>query len=252
MANKWKGLDLQGGYWKGLELQKVICGGGIVWEKAVVPTVVPILDLPFQNDFTDLTGNNTMIAGGTSNLPTFALSGRKPGEYCAVFNGSQSIKTTTNLPVNSDKVTIAFWIKTSQTNIGVVVMLSNDYNLYSAFTAILNDLHPNRIYIADHTKSYNISYSSNIINDNNWHHIALTIDRSQNGINQNRVYVDGNLAYRQNTSHQKDLNGLFSNLPLFIGQRAGSTLGFNGSLTKLKIYNYPFTPSEVSNLYNSE
>lgn len=33
MANKWKGLDLQGGYWKGLELQKVICGGGVVWEK---------------------------------------------------------------------------------------------------------------------------------------------------------------------------------------------------------------------------
>lgn len=240
----FKGVAINGQVVKGL------AKGGVTFYKKVDNS---ILNLDFQNNFIDTSSSSlTMVAGGNSNPPTFALSGRKAGEYCAVFNGSQSIKTTTNLPVNSDKVTIAFWMKTSQTNIGVVVMLSNDYNSYSAFTSILNDLHPNRIYIADHTTSYNIGYSSNIINDNNWHHIAMTIDRSQNGINQNRIYVDGNLAYSQNTSYQNDLNGLFSSSPLFIGQGGGSSLGFIGSLTRLKIYNYPLTAVEVSTLYNSE
>ena len=215
--------------------------------KAILKNEGLILDLPLQNSFTDTTGINTMIAGGTSNLPTFTLEG---GEYAATFNGSQSLKTNANFNLNSDKVSISFWIKTSQTNIGVVAMLSNDYNYNSAFTAIINDLHPNKIYIGDHTTQYNVGYSSVNINDNNWHHIVITIDRSQNGLNQNRIYVDGNLAYNQNTSYQNDLNGLFANLPLFIGQQGGSSLGFNGRLKFLKIFNYPLSTTEITNLYN--
>ena len=165
--------------------------------KAILKNEGLILDLPLQNSFTDTTGINTMVAGGTSNLPTFTLEG---GEYAATFNGSQSLKTNANFNINTDKVSISFWIKTSQTNIGVVAMLSNDYNYNSAFTAIINDLHPNKIYIGDHTTQYNVGYSSVNINDNNWHHIVITIDRSQNGLNQNRIYVDGNIAYNQNKS----------------------------------------------------
>ena len=79
-------------------------GGGYV------PFATPILDLDFQNNFIDKSPSAlTMVQG--QGLPTFGLSGRKAGEYCAVFNGSQSIKTTTNLPINSDKITIAFWMK---------------------------------------------------------------------------------------------------------------------------------------------
>ena len=215
--------------------------------KAIVKNEGLILDLPFQNSFVDATGKNTMIAGGTSNLPTFTLEG---GEYAATFNGSQSLKTNANFNVGTDKVSISLWLKTSQTNIGVVAMLSNNYNSYSAFTAIINDLHPNKIYIGDHTTAYNVGYSSVNINDNNWHHIVITIDRSQNGINQNRIYVDGNLAYSQNTSYQNDLNGLFAALPLFIGQRAGNSLGLNGQMKFLKIFNYPLSTTEITNLYN--
>ena len=215
--------------------------------KAIVKNEGLILDLPFQNSFVDATGKNTMIAGGTSNLPTFTLEG---GEYAATFNGSQSLKTNANFNVGTDKVSVSFWLKTSQTNIGVVAMLSNNYNSYSAFTAIINDLHPNKIYIGDHTTAYNVGYSSVNINDNNWHHIVITIDRSQNGINQNRIYVDGNLAYSQNTSYQNDLNGLFAALPLFIGQRAGNSLGLNGQMKFLKIFNYPLSTTEITNLYN--
>ena len=65
--------------------------------KTIVKNEGLILDLPLQNNFTDTTGINTMIAGGTSNLPTFTL---EDGEYAATFNGSQSLKTNANFNVD--------------------------------------------------------------------------------------------------------------------------------------------------------
>lgn len=87
-----------------------------VYGNAYTPFATPILDLDFQNNFIDKSPSAlTMVQG--QGLPTFELSGRKTGEYCAKFNGSQSIKTTVNLPLNSDKVCVKFWMKTSQTTL---------------------------------------------------------------------------------------------------------------------------------------
>ena len=207
-----------------------------------------ILDLPLQNNFTDYSASGiSMVAGGTSNQPTFALSGRVAGEYCAVFNGSRSIKTTTNLPINSDKITIAFWMKTTQNMLVVISELSADSGANNAFRVVLN---PNKITIVDHVSANNDGTTANIVSTGNWVHIVVTIDRNQ-GISQNKIYINATLSYVQG-SGVADLAGNFVNNILFIGQRAGSSFGFNGSLTKLKIYNYPFAPTEVSNLYNSE
>ena len=207
-----------------------------------------LLRLDFQNNF-DVYSNSglNIAAGGTFIPPTFALSGRKAGEYCAVFNGSQSIKTTTNLPINSDKVTIAFWMKTTQSALAVISEISADSGANNAFRVVLN---PNKITIVDHVSANNNGTTANIVSTGNWVHIVVIIDRSQ-GISQNKIYINAALSYVQG-SGVADLAGNFVNNILFIGQRAGSSFGFNGSLTKLKIYNYPFTPSEVSTLYNSE
>lgn len=214
-----------------------------------------LLRLDFQNNF-DVYSNSglNIVAGGTFIPPTFALSGRKAGEYCAVFNGSQSIKTTTNLPINSDKVTIAFWMKTTQTGTAVMTELSTNFNSNNAFGVFINDALANRVEISDRTTSpagINVGNSAVNINNGNWFHVVLTIDRNL-GVTQNQIYINGSLSYAQHASYVANLVGNFVNNILFIGQRAGSSLGFNGSLTKLKIYNYPFTAGEVSNLYNSE
>ena len=79
--------------------------------KAIVKNEGLILDLPFQNSFVDATGKNTMIAGGTSNLPTFTLEG---SEYAATFNGSQSLKTNANFNIGTDKVSISFFLNANQ------------------------------------------------------------------------------------------------------------------------------------------
>ena len=208
-----------------------------------------ILDLPFQNNFTDTTGINTMIAGGNSNLPTFTLEG---GEYAAIFNGSQSLKTNANFNVGTDKVSISFWMKTRQTAGSTVLELSSNYNYFNAFAVFINDLLANRVEIADHTSvsTYNVGISATNINNNTWRHIVLTIDRSLAGTQQNKIYVDGVLSYVQSTTYRVDLNGQWALNPLFIGQRAGNSIGFNGQLKFLKIFNYPLSVTEITNLYN--
>ena len=218
----------------------------IFGRKSIVKNEGLILDLPFQNSFIDTTGKNTMVAGGTSNLPTFTLEG---SEYAATFNGSQSLKTNANFVINSDKVSVSFWMKTNQTATSIIAELSTNTNNNNAFYNALNDLLPNRIALGDHISGYNIGDSAININDNNWHHVVLMIDRSL-GTSQNKIYVDGILSYVQNTSYQSDLNGNWGLFPLFIGQRGGSIYGFNGQMKFLKIFNYPLSTTEITNLYN--
>ena len=214
--------------------------------KAIVKNEGLILDLPLQNNFTDTTGINTMVAGNSSNLPTFVLDG---SEYAAVFNGSQSLKTNANFNIGADKVSISFWIKTNQTATSIIAELSTNTNNNNAFYNALNDLLPNRIALGDHISDYNIGDSAININDNNWHHVVLIIDRSL-GTSQNKIYVDGILSYVQNTLYQSNLNGNWGLFPLFIGQRGGSLYGFNGQMKFLKIFNYPLSQTEITNLYN--
>ena len=215
--------------------------------KAILKNEGLILDLPLQNSFTDTTGINTMVAGGTSNLPTFTLEG---GEYAATFNGSQSLKTNANFVIGTDKVSISFWMKTTQTATAIIAELSTNTNNNDAFYNAINDLLPNRIAIGDFRYGYNIGNSAININDNNWHHVVSMIDRNLVGNQQNKIYVDGILSYVQDTRFQSDLNGQWALNPLFIGQRAGSSLGFNGQMKFLKIFNYPLSPTEITNLFN--
>lgn len=215
--------------------------------KAILKNEGLILDLPLQNSFTDTTGINTMIAGSASNLPTFTLEG---GEYAAVFNGSQSIKTNANFEIGTDKVSISFWIKSSQTDTAIIAELSPNTNGNNAFYNVINDTLANRVSIGDHIYGYNIGSSAININDNNWHHVVLMIDRSLVGNQQNKIYVDGILSYVQSTTYQSDLNGNWGLFPLFIGQRGGNSIGFNGQMKFLKIFNYPLSTTEITNLYN--
>lgn len=216
----------------------------IFGRKAIVKNEGLILDLPFQNSFVDATGKNTMIAGGTSNLPTFTLEG---GEYAATFNGSRSLKTNANFLINSDKVSISFWIKTTQTGSGILAELSSNYNNNNAFLAAVT----NKAEIADHTSggsNYNYGASSSNINTGSWCHVVMIIDRSL-GSSQNKIYVNGLLVYVQGAG-KVDLSGNFHNNILFIGQRGGSSIGFNGQMKFLKIFNYPLSQTEITNLYN--
>lgn len=210
-----------------------------------------LLRLDFQNNFDVYSNSGINLSDGNNyaNQPTFALSGRKAGEYCAVFNGSQSIKTTTNLPINSDKVTIKFWIKTSNPSAaGIISEVGNDS--INAFAIYMNNTNGGCLAGNDRgSAGYNI-FNHNTMPFNSWVHIVVTLDRAKNGLETWQVYQNGILKIILRTQ-TPDNNGNFVNNILFIGQRGGSSLGFNGSLMHLEILNYPITASEALADYNS-
>ena len=213
--------------------------------KAIVKNEGLILDLPFQNSFVDATGKNTMIAGGSSNLPTFTLEG---GEYAATFNGSQSLKTNSNFVIGTDKVSISFWIKTTQTSASIIVELSPNTNTNNAFSAYMNDNVANSIQFNSKKTAENQSARTGA-NNGTWKHFVAVIDRSENGANEILIYENGVLV-TFTKPHSGDNSGNFVNNILYIGQRGGSQYGFNGQMKFLKIFNYPLSQTEITNLYN--
>lgn len=232
----------------GNEVKSLFKNGVKVYENTLNDGL--ILDLPLQNNFTDTTGINTMIAGGTSNLPTFTLEG---GEYAATFNGSQSLKTNANFVIGTDKVSISFWMKTSQTGIAVLQEISSNSDNKNAFAIAINVEATNKFSMQNKKASsgiYNAVYSTSIINQNSWHHVCVVSDRYLNGNNESKIYVDNVLA--NVVFNNFDSSGNYINDILFIGQRGGSSYGFNGQMKFLKIFNYPLSQTEITNLYNSE
>ena len=213
--------------------------------KAILKNEGLILDLPFQNSFVDATGKNTMIAGGASNLPTFTLEG---GEYAATFNGSQSLKTNSNFVIGTDKVSISFWMKTTQTAAAVVGEMSPNTNSNNTFSWYINDNVANSVQFNSRNTGNNQSVRTGA-NNGTWKHFVAVIDRSQNAANEILIYENGSLV-TFTKPYSQDNNKNFGNNILFIGQRGGSQYGFNGQMKFLKIFNYPLSPSEITNLYN--
>lgn len=88
--------------------------------------------------------------------------------------------------------------------------------------------------------------SSAIVNDGNWHHFAIV----HVGSTSITVYIDG-----------KDVSSVISlqqgnillNVPLAIGFKTGTNPDYpwNGDLAEINIFDYAFTATEVSDLYNA-
>jgi len=140
-------------------------------------------------------------------------------------------------------------MKTTQNGVSIVAELGVN-NSENRFGYILNN-----VGFKNSLGDGNGAGGNNIVGNNaatsSWTHVVSVVDRSL-GTSQSKIYFNGILNSSQNATYNSDLVGNWINAIMHIGQRGGSSLGFNGSLTRLKIYNYPFTPSEVSTLYNSE
>lgn len=190
------------------------------------------------------------IAGGTNNLPTFT-TGRKGTDQCAVFNGSRSFKTPSGVTYGSNQLTISFWMKTSQTSVAIIMESSPDgNNNFNIWHVNVNDTwSTNKIGVASKETSFNLRPTSDNVNTNQWFHVVATINRNLNGVEEIKIYLN-TIDKTGSSSTLTDNNNTFSPQILFIGQRNGSTLGFNGSVQQIKIYKRILTASEITALYN--
>lgn len=215
----------------------------------VIPTDY-ILCYNLQNNLID-SGSLGLngIPGGTSNSPSFGV-GRKGNDFCANFNGGQSFKTPSNVIYTTDKISVSFWIKTTQTNIAQLIESSPDVNSNAnIWASSINDSYNlNKLGLLSKNSNWNIRTSSVNINTGQWVHVVGIIDRSRTGADEIQIYINNELKTATTTS-SADNNGIFSSQTLFIGQRNGTSYGFNGSMQQLRIYNRVLTTAEINSLY---
>lgn len=224
----------------------------------LIPT--PILNIPFNNNFNELTGNNSVIAGGTANFPTF-VTGRRGTDFAASFNGSQSVKTSSNVLINGDKLSVSFWMKTTQTSIAAVTELSNNANNKNAFLSLVNEIDAESGGVGRLMTSitqpgteittpgpiWNTSFTNIDINDGNWRHFVLLLDRGVQSLLEAIIYINGQSAYTKTQAKETTFN--FINDILYIGQRGGGTLGFNGQIQEFKLFNFILSNDDIERLY---
>lgn len=227
------------------QVSKIYLGSSLVWQK--VPTVVPILDLPFQNSISDATGINTMIAGNGNGVPLFT-TGRKGNDFAINFTGNRSIKTNNPFPINTDQMTISAWIKRNTTNAGMLLEMGTDASVVgNSFYCYLpegNTMEIRDVNNEDNTIRVNFNMT-------NWNHIVIVFNRSLNNQNNINVWVNNSLLGKSFIL-SGDVNGNYLGKTLYIGQRAGANLPFEGLVQDLKIWNKALTATEITNLYNSE
>ena len=94
-----------------------------------------------------------------------------------------------------------------------------------------------------------IDLQGGVITDNNWHHIAVTLDRDGNGV----VYLDGSPAVTQDISTK---TGAITSSQLFaIGRSVHSSTSwgtYNGTLDEVRISNIPRSSDWISTSYNNQ
>ena len=210
-----------------------------------------ILHYPLSVDAVDLSSqqNNGIVSGGV----TFGgvADGNGVIKQCATFTNG-AIATTKNMtPLSlTDKVTIGFWMRSTQSTVGIITELSANYNHNNAFVSTINELENVRISLASWANVYNFKGTNRLLNnDGSWKHVVLVIDRSLDNNDEIKIYINGIMqplvvGYGLNN----DQIGNFGLHRLFIGARNSNSIWYSGSLSNFIVYDRVLTNSEIQTL----
>ncbi len=86
--------------------------------------------------------------------------------------------------------------------------------------------------------------STKIINDSQWHHVAVTYNGSSSASGVN-FYVDGQQQSNQAPQYDTLSATILTNVSFTIGSRAGANMPFNGSIDEAAVYNRTLSASEI-------
>ena len=143
-------------------------------------------------------------------------------------------------------------MKTSHTSTGIITELSPALGYANAFY-VSNYEGGQGVTLADRDSIPNVNIKRAPFSsaDNTWKHIVIVIDTNLDANNSTKIFVN-KIQITLETLYGLNQNTInnFGSYPLFIGQRGGSSLGFNGQIKFLKVFNYPLSTTEITNLYN--
>ena len=197
------------------------------------------------NGLTDITGNNTIAL--ENHGVTFSSGG-------AVFDGSSYLVTTSpiELGVTSKAFTIECWVKfdakdylgyifapedASQKGAFVVYqyVVSGDATLFGQLRVVAPSTWQQE---ADSIASVSTAYP---------HHIAYVVDAAKSGVNQAKLYLDGEEITNSGHNQSGDFSAGFGSRKLYIGihgNNGSPANGFKGRIDDIRITDGALEPSQ--------
>ena len=199
--------------------------------------------------YSEISGINGFLPVTKNGTVTFTTD-RKGGNTAVQF-GSGYLQTVNNLPA-SNVWSISFWINTTQTSLeGYLFSLTTKYYDNNAFVSEINFQNVNKLLAGISASPYNFKTLSKVLNDNNWHHIVLIFDRGKSANNEILIYIDNVLqTLSVFNSNNGDHTGNFVSDKLYIGAAGSNLYKYQGKMSDIKIFNFPLTQTQITNLYN--
>lgn len=196
--------------------------------------------------------NGSTIDGSVSSLDGVSagnisfVTGRKAGTQALRFIDGY-VKTPAALPINNNKVSVSFWIK-SDTTAGMIIELNetankNNFGVFLDKTPGSSSLYVNSF--PDGTTASHQSLSKSV--SGQWTHILFIIDRTQDVLNRHKVYINN---VRDDSVIRTNLEqSFFQNAILYIGKRGGASLPSQIILQDVRVYNRVLSDSERRALF---
>ena len=136
--------------------------------------------------------------------------------------------------IDNDSFTIEFWVKDNNNGSGNY-MLSKHYDSGTVKEGFFIRKNPSTgsadAGIADNTNSWTMISGNRLINDNDWHHMAITFDIATGRF---KFYIDG---YWEGTS--APITAVFGNTVKFKIASSYLNTFFGGSFDEIKVYSGP-------------
>ncbi|MBA2057322.1 LamG domain-containing protein [Psychrobacter cryohalolentis] len=218
---------------------------GVYSYNVVIPTDT-ILHYDFNGDVLDKSAKGL---DGVRTGSTAFVTGRKAGTQAIDFTDG-CVRTPSFLPIGTNKLTVSFWIKTSQSALGVIYESSPDFNgANNTFAAFTNVNKSGELYATQLGSGYNTVISPLSINDV-WQHVIITVDRDKLASEEQKIYINNQLVSSFSTTENADSTGDFSNQILYIGQRGATSAAFVGVLQDMRFYNRVLIADERAALFN--
>lgn len=195
----------------------ILVGYMVPADTAEIPTADLFYYLPLKTDIVTDTGATTYADTGTLTFTT------EQGIQCALFDGSQFLRTTNVTDQNN--MTVSFWAKKTISDYGAVI--GNAYNF--------------QVYLANNVFAINVNSTGNSVDGIDtmvWHHYAVT--RSGNDWT---FYVDGVKLAIKTINERISVEGNY----MRIGNHGySSSYGrLHAYLTSLRIYYATLNESEI-------
>ena len=200
----------------------------------------------------DILGDGSCIATYTLDGSPADLSGNYNGvqtnvtypqgyfDLAGSFNATSSIIKTELQTSSNDINSYSFWFKTSgNVSDGVLFDKDNTGTTYGLRRCAINST--GNVFIAAWGGSGNWAISSTAYDDDQWHHVVVTLNYPTK-----ELYIDGQFI----DSNSSVLGTTPATNPIVIGARFDGLFSLNGQIDQVRIFNKVLSAGEVTTLYN--